>query len=221
MTTKEDIETIYPAGKLTLVCGCSMMGKTTTAISIAMKEAKSGVLGILFSLEKEVKEMHGIMMKQSDAQDFINNIAIDASHELTVEEVIERAVWSSSVSDEVPMSFIVIDYVNLLTSVKESESRDEELAKILETLGDYAKTSGIAVVAMYQMSKETSLPMPIQSYINSGRDNLQLGIIEDKRHLYCAEDYNALETSFITFYEPADFENAWKAHFGSWYDSMK
>lgn len=160
-------------GDFALLAARPGVGKSAFAADLAYRLAKNGKRTIFFSLEmSKIKIMQRIMAKESGV--ILNNILdraflknkVESSYIAKSFEKIESADMFIDDKPDVTVSyirrklqttrnvdFIVIDYLQLMTTTGKKENRNLEISEISRSLKILAKEFGIPILALSQMNR--------------------------------------------------------------------
>ncbi len=168
--------------ELTIIAGCPSMGKSTFAFNIAenamIKQIESGdtkSAGIIFSMEmsdnalveKTIASVGKVLshnMRSGDIEDNDWNkitaavgkftdwpFYIDDTSAISVTDI--RAKARRIKKKHGAISFVIIDYLQLMGSIEKSFSRENEVAMISKSLKALAKELNCPVVALAQLNR--------------------------------------------------------------------
>jgi len=163
------------------------MGKTASAFQIAYNVAKQGIKTLFFSLEMSKEQLLMRILCSEARVDSINlknnnlsasdwerianvipdlqnaNFFVDDTPAITLNHV--RNKLMKAVEAEEPYEFIVIDYLQLMTS-SVGGSRQEQISQLSRDLKSLAKEFGISELVLSQMSRAVESrnpPIPVMS----------------------------------------------------------
>lgn len=164
-------------GQLVILAARPAMGKSTLALDIARNAALAkGQSTIFFSLEMGRAEIamrllsaesaislqsmrKGIMAekdwsKVASTRGRINDapLYIDDSPNMTLVEIRAKC---RRLAQQTDLKMVVIDYLQLLTSGKKVESRQQEVSEFSRALKLLAKELGVPVIAISQLNRQT------------------------------------------------------------------
>jgi len=165
------------AGQLVILAARPAMGKSTLALDIARHAAISkGKSTIFFSLEMgraeiamrllsaesatSLQSMRKGMLAEKDwskiaaTRGKINDapLYIDDSPNMTLVEIRAKC---RRLAQQTDLKMVVIDYLQLLTSGKKVESRQQEVSEFSRALKLLAKELGVPVIAISQLNRQT------------------------------------------------------------------
>ncbi len=160
---------------LILIAARPSMGKTAFVLNIAEYVAiKSNVPTVIFSLEmsqdqlvKRVLAMNSRVDSQSirtgnlSGEDWVSlmesarsvgnsNLVIDDTSAISISELRSKC---RKLKLEKNLGLIIIDYLQLMTGSKKSESRQQEISEISRSLKSLAREINVPVVALSQLSR--------------------------------------------------------------------
>lgn len=164
-------------GELVILAGRPAMGKSALAMAIAQHVAKSATV-ILHSLEMTALQVarralasearvHGEKLKTgqgltpSDIDRILQGartlsplaLAID-DRQRTLDEVAAGAHRQAARREGPPLGLLVIDYLQLLKHPRGSRSREQEVSEDSRGLKQLAKSLGVPVIALAQLSRK-------------------------------------------------------------------
>jgi replicative DNA helicase len=205
---------------LIIVAARPSMGKTALCLTLAQNAATlEGACVAVFSLEMSKEQLVMRMLSSEarvDAHRFRTGyltrdewgrlaqaigtlseakIFIDDTPGISVLEM--RAKTRRLVAEQKKLDLIVVDYLQLMSGSKRSESRQQEVSQISRELKGLAKELGVPVVALSQLSRAPEARNPPRPMMSDLRES---GSIEQDADVVCfiyREDY----------YKPTD-ENA-------------
>jgi len=152
-----------------IIAGRPSMGKTTLATNISMNAAKSGKVGLIFSLEMSAYRL-GLRMIASDTStnlyelsrgevrdyskinnisDGLNNLYVDFSTNLTAMDLQNRV---REFTETKHIDFIMVDYLQKLRFTSK-QRRDLEVGDAALLFKNLAKDYGLPVILLSQLSR--------------------------------------------------------------------
>ncbi len=162
-------------GQMVIIAGRPGMGKSTVAMDIARSAAiKNKMTSVFFSLEMsktdltmrllaaeaEIKfsQMRGGSMTDRDWQKIVRRMGeisdaplfIDDSPNMTIMEIRAKARRLKQRHD---LKLVVVDYLQLMTSGKKVESRQQEVSEFSRQMKLLAKELEVPVVALSQLNR--------------------------------------------------------------------
>jgi len=165
----------FQPSDLILIAARPSMGKTAFVLNIAEYVAvKSNIPTVVFSLEmsqdqliKRVLSMNSKVDSQLlrtgnlSGEDWSNlmesarnvgnsNLIIDDTSAISVSELRSKC---RKLKIEKNLGLIIIDYLQLMTGSKKSESRQQEISEISRTLKSLAREINVPVIALSQLSR--------------------------------------------------------------------
>lgn len=165
----------FQPSDLILIAARPSMGKTALVLNIAEYVAiKSNVPTVIFSLEmsqdqlvKRVLSMNSKVDSQSirtgnlSGEDWSSlmesaravgnsNLVIDDTSAISISELRSKC---RKLKLEKNLGLIIIDYLQLMTGSKKSESRQQEISEISRSLKSLAREINVPVVALSQLSR--------------------------------------------------------------------
>lgn len=170
----------FQPGSLNIIAARPSMGKTALALNIAQRAAlEDGVNVLLFSLEMSAEQIAGRLLSseakvnirelesagskiRNDQWNALTNAAarlsgspifIDDSAELSTLELRSKCRrFFSKHRDE--RSMVIVDYLQLMSPSKKTESRQQDVSDISRSLKGVAREFDIPLIALSQLSRE-------------------------------------------------------------------
>lgn len=139
----------FPAGTLTIVKGAPAVGKTAFAISVALRLAQSTRRVLYFSLEMSqlrLVDRMKLQIEENELQDLKSRIVIDDTPEISLHQIRSKLERTS-------VDYVLVDYIQLLSTSSLATSRKEELISILQDLKLMAEEFHIAIIGLFQLPK--------------------------------------------------------------------
>ena len=139
----------FPVGSLSLVKGAPAVGKTSFAISMALRLAQSNRRVPYFSLEmsqSRLVERMKLQIEEDELQDLKRRIDIDDTPQISLDQIRSKLERTS-------VDYVLVDYIQLLSPSSLATSRKEELISILQDLKLMAEEFHVAIVGFFQLSK--------------------------------------------------------------------
>ena len=139
----------FPVGSLSLVKGAPAVGKTSFAISVALRLAQSNRRVLYFSLEmsqSRLVERMKLQIEENELQDLKSRIVIDDTPQISLDQIRSKLERTS-------VDYVLVDYIQLLSPSSLATSRKEELISILHGLKLMAEEFHVAIVGFFQLSK--------------------------------------------------------------------
>lgn len=165
----------FQAGDFIIIGARPGMGKTALALSLALNSAKDGKRTLIFTLEMLAEQIENRFMS---IQSGVDADTIKSGH--ATQEIFEKFSNSASVLHSLPiyidddgnrniidiratarkiireygdLGLIVIDYIQLMSGIGKSESRQVEISNISRGLKELAKELKIPIIALAQLSR--------------------------------------------------------------------
>lgn len=165
----------FMPGNMIVVAGRPGMGKTAYMCSQVHKYAKHGIKCGVFSLEMsseeliarilgienkvkplniltEIIEREKYMEIASSVWDFKENIFIEDKGGITLETLAIKANYMVNI---LGAKIIFIDYLQLMSGTKDTDSRENEISSISRGIKALAKNLNVPIVALSQLSRAT------------------------------------------------------------------
>ena len=139
----------FPVGTLSLVKGAPAVGKTSFAISVALRLAQSNRRVLYFSLEmsqSRLVERMKLQIEEDELQDLKSRIVIDDTPQISLDQIRSKLERTS-------VDYVLVDYIQLLSPSSLATSRKEELISILQDLKLMAEEFHVAIVGLFQLPK--------------------------------------------------------------------
>jgi len=150
------------------------MGKTALAIRFAQNAAASGSVVGIFSLEMAAEQLilrlfsiesgiphHHIRNATMSSDEFVDltHVASRLAHyklfidDTPMQNIMQIRTKARKLKREHNLQFLVIDYLQLISSSKQHENRHQEVSEISRSLKALAKELSIPIVALSQLSR--------------------------------------------------------------------
>ena len=139
----------FLVGSLSLVKGAPAVGKTSFAISMALRLAQSNRRVLYFSLEmsqSRLVDRMKLQIEENELQDLKSRIVIDDTPEISLHQIRSKLERTS-------VDYVLVDYIQLLSPSSLATSRKEELISILQDLKLMAEEFHVAIVGLFQLPK--------------------------------------------------------------------
>ena len=139
----------FPVGTLSLVKGTPAVGKTAFAISVALRLAQSTRRVLYFSLEmsqSRLVDRMKLQIEENELQDLKSRIVIDDTPEINLHQIRSKLERTS-------VDYVLVDYIQLLSTSSLATSRKEELISILQDLKLMAEEFHVAIIGLFQLPK--------------------------------------------------------------------
>lgn len=157
----------FPVGTLSLVKGAPAVGKTSFAISVALRLAQSNRRVLYFSLEmsqSRLVERMKLQIEEDELQDLKSRIVIDDTPQISLDQIRSKLERTS-------VDYVLVDYIQLLSPSSLATSRKEELISILQDLKLMAEEFHVAIVGLFQLPKCFAMSQCHNDLNNSGSDD--------------------------------------------------
>lgn len=208
----DEITGVFSPGELIIIAARPGMGKSSLAANILRHNAiRKKIPTLLFSLEmdkilsagriifSEAFESYDDAMKcrmddtriavvAAKAEEVKNSpIIIDETPAITMQEIIQKTLWHRQNS---LIGLVIIDHIGLIGIHKPGRSRNEEMGVISSGLKSLARTAGISIIALSQLSREVERRNPPIPLLSDLRDSGNIEQDADKViMLYRGEKY--------------------------------
>ena len=139
----------FPVGTLPLVKGTPAVGKTSFAISVALRLAQSTRRVLYFSLEmsqSRLVDRMKLQIEENKLQDLKSRIVIDDTPQISLDQIRSKLERTS-------VDYVLVDYIQLLSPSSLATSRKEELISILQDLKLMAEECHVAIIGLFQLPK--------------------------------------------------------------------
>lgn len=139
----------FPVGTLSLVKGTPAVGKTSFAISVALRLAQSTRRVLYFSLEmsqSRLVDRMKLQIEENELQDLKSRIVIDDTPQISLDQIRSKLERTS-------VDYVLVDYIQLLSPSSLATSRKEELISILQDLKLMAEEFHVAIIGLFQLPK--------------------------------------------------------------------
>lgn len=196
----DDMTSGFQKGDLIVLAARPSMGKTALALSLAAHTAAENTIGF-FSLEMSAEQLTLRLLSAESgiAHHNIRNATISSQEWLELTNVAGRMAQMKLFIDDTAMlsvmdlrakarklkaehnlSFIVIDYLQLLHSTKHHENRHQEVSEISRSLKALAKELDVPILALSQLSRAVDSRMDKRPMLSDLRES---GAIEQDADL--------------------------------------
>lgn len=190
----------FQKGDLIVLAARPSMGKTALALSLAAHTAGENTIGF-FSLEMSAEQLTLRLLSAESgiAHHNIRNATISSQEWLELTNVAGRMAQMKLFIDDTAMlsvmdlrakarklkaehnlSFIVVDYLQLLHSTKHHENRHQEVSEISRSLKALAKELDVPILALSQLSRAVDSRMDKRPMLSDLRES---GAIEQDADL--------------------------------------
>lgn len=173
------LSAIYRPGTLNLIGGRPGMGKTTMAFHLA---TEAHLPTAYFSLEMKRDQL---LLRHSTCQ-CPKWIHIDDTATLTVDSIRERVRQLREAYD---IRWVIIDYLQLMTSSQPFTNRGEEMAHIIQELKKMAVELQVAVIVLTQLMRTVLMHDDYRPTLQDVHDWERIGEWVDDVRLLHRDDY--------------------------------
>lgn len=192
----------FQAGDLVVLAARPSMGKTALALSLGEYAANAGVSVGFFSLEMSAEQLTLRMLSSQSAiaHHRIRNATITAADEwleltnaaarlarlkfyiddTAMLDINELRAKARKLKIEHGLQLLVVDYLQLIHSLRRHENRHQEVSEISRSLKALAKELGIPIVALSQLSRAVDSRMDKRPILSDLRES---GAIEQDADL--------------------------------------
>ena len=149
MISSDFILNHFLVGSLSLVKGAPAVGKTSFAISMALRLAQSNRRVLYFSLEmsqSRLVDRMKLQIEENELQDLKSRIVIDDTPQISLDQIRSKLERTS-------VDYVLVDYIQLLSPSSLATSRKEELISILQDLKLMAEEFHVAIIGLFQLPK--------------------------------------------------------------------
>ncbi len=182
----------FQPGDLIILAARPSMGKTALALNIAAHAAANGATVGVFSLEMGAEQLtlRLLSTESNIAHQNIRNATITSDEWVELTNVAARLADMKLFIDDTAgidimalrakarqlkrqhdVSFIVIDYLQLLHSGKRHENRHQEVSEISRALKGLAKELGLPIIALSQLSRAVDSRMDKRPMLSDLRES--------------------------------------------------
>lgn len=184
----------FPVGTLSLVKGGPAVGKTSFAISVALRLAQSTRRVLYFSLEmsqSRLVDRMKLQIEEDELQDLKSRIDIDDTPQISLDQIRSKL-------ERTPVDYVLVDYIQLLSPSSLATSRKEELISILQDLKLMAEEFHVAIIGLFQLPK--CLGQYYNELNNSDRDDdaavyipgINVGLIDrDGKYIFITSSFSS------------------------------
>ena len=188
MISDSFIENNFPKGIVTLLGARPAMGKNSFGCSMAINLAKNKKF-IYFLLGMDKKQMLEKIRRQTDEKEYAaikEKIIIDDTPSIGIGFIRKRL-------ENLPVDYLIIDYLQLLCSDNKEASREVELQSLIRGLKKLAKEFNVAIIVLSQLLHRSC--RALKDFDKSCFDNLSVDDLEDVHvaFLHRNEYYHLLE----------------------------
>jgi replicative DNA helicase len=191
----------FQPGDLVILAGRPSMGKTAFALPVAEYAARSGKAVGVFSLEMAAEQLILRLLSASSGipHHYIRNATISSEEWIELTNVAAQLAELKLFIDDSPMvtvadirtkarklkadhdlQFLIIDYLQLIHTNKQHESRHQEVSEISRSLKALAKELNIPILALSQLSRAVESRMDKRPMLSDLRES---GAIEQDADL--------------------------------------
>ncbi len=191
----------FQKGDLVVLAGRPSMGKTAAALNFAINAAREGHTVGVFSLEMAAEQLtlrllsaesrvahHNIRNATITSDEWmeLTNVAANlAEMKLFIDDtamlsIMDLRAKARKLKSEHNLSFLVIDYLQLIHSSKRHENRHQEVSEISRSLKALAKELEVPVLALSQLSRAVDSRMDKRPMLSDLRES---GAIEQDADL--------------------------------------
>ena len=157
----DDMTSGFHPGELIIVAGRPGMGKTALALSMGRNAAVLEKTGVgMFSLEMANHQLAMRLLCAEGRVDSHLSIAVGSLAEAPIYlddtpgmSVLEVRAKARRLKAEKDVGLIIVDYLQLMTGPKGSESRQQEISQISRSLKNLAKEIDLPVIGLSQLSR--------------------------------------------------------------------
>lgn len=177
----DQLSALYRPSTLNLIGGRPGMGKTTLAFQLAMENQQPTAY---FSLKMKREQL---LLRHSTGQ-CPEWIRLDDTATLTVDSIREKVRQLRETYD---IRWVIIDYLQLMSSSQLYSNREDEIAHIIEELKAMAVELQVAVIALSQLMRTVLMRDDYRPILQDVPDWERIGQwVDNMRLLYRAEYYH-------------------------------
>jgi replicative DNA helicase len=191
----------FQNGDLVVLAGRPSMGKTALALCLATQAAHSGFTVGIFSLEMSAEQLtlrllssesgislHKIRNGTISSQEWLELTSVAGKlaemkifiDDTAMLDIMELRTKARKLKIDHGLQFIVIDYLQLLSSPRKHENRHQEVSEISRSLKGLAKDLGVPIIALSQLSRNVDSRMDKRPMLSDLRES---GAIEQDADL--------------------------------------
>lgn len=191
----------FQNGDLIILAARPSMGKTALALSIGAAAAEQGFSVGVFSLEMSAEQLtlrllsaesriahHNIRNATITSEDWLQLTSVAgklAERKIFIDDtamldIMELRAKARKLKIEHNLQFLIIDYLQLLHTVKRHENRHQEVSEISRSLKALAKELGVPILALSQLSRAVDARMDKRPMLSDLRES---GAIEQDADL--------------------------------------
>ncbi|MGE5621001.1 MAG: DnaB-like helicase C-terminal domain-containing protein [archaeon] len=190
-----------PKGHITVVAGRPGMGKTDFMLQMLRNFMKQGLKPAVFSLEMEAEglflrnmsetaEIDSLRIESGDLKEEEFNMLIEASKQYCIDDyIIDDSPLETPETIKAKINYwrmrhktdlIMIDYMTLVKTSYKEERYDLEIGALVRDLRIFAKKTGIPIIILSQLNRDTEKRMNHRPQISDLRES---GSIEQEAKL--------------------------------------
>jgi len=179
-------------GDLLILAARPSMGKTALALNFALNAWHNGAAIGIFSLEMSSEQLvlrmlsaeaqiphqkiRNAMVSSDEWMDLTNTAASLAEAKIFIDDspglnILELRAKARKLKSQFNISFLVIDYLQLISSSQRHENRTQEISAISRSLKGLAKELGIPVLALSQLSRSLESRMDKRPMLSDLRES--------------------------------------------------
>lgn len=179
-------------GDLLILAARPSMGKTALALNFALNAWHSGASIGIFSLEMSSEQLvlrmlsaesqiphqkiRNAMVSSDEWMELTNTAASLAEAKIFIDDspglnILELRAKARKLKAQYNISFLVIDYLQLISSSQRHENRTQEISAISRSLKALAKELGIPVLALSQLSRSLESRMDKRPMLSDLRES--------------------------------------------------
>lgn len=182
----------FDEGNLITIAARTGVGKTVAALNFCFNIAEQGVPCLFVSLEQPGIELaqrvvssrgsieawrirKGVILPEQE-QDFLNAADIVKSSPVFLADDPDQTVMSTAaiIRQQVlknKVQVVFIDYIQLMTPEDEKEKRHEQIGRMTRTLKKIARQTGVRIVMLAQINRESEKGADKRPYIHQLRES--------------------------------------------------
>ena len=179
-------------GDLLILAARPSMGKTALALNFALNAWHSGSSVGIFSLEMSSEQLvlrmlsaeaqiphqkiRNAMVSSDEWMELTNTAASLAEAKIFIDDspglnILELRAKARKLKAQYNISFLIIDYLQLISSSQRHENRTQEISMISRSLKALAKELGIPVLALSQLSRSLESRMDKRPLLSDLRES--------------------------------------------------
>lgn len=138
-------------GEIIILAGRPSMGKSALALQFALNMAKAGLAVVFFTLEMTYQSLIRRALKNHEVDELKKlDIVIHEAGQTPEKQIAFVKTWKQAHKADV----VFIDYLQLMTTARKAESRNQEITIISRQLKRLAVSERVPVIALSQLNRQ-------------------------------------------------------------------